>query len=362
MYSALRHCPSILYKSQPIHLTLFLTRRCNARCPFCFYLQSHSCSEQYNRELSLAELEKISQSMGKLLWLAFSGGEIYLRKDLVEISELFYRQNKPVFMLYPTNGLMPDLIRRQTEKILQRCPNSVIAVKLSIDDLHEKHDLLRDTPRSFEKTLQTYELLGELSDKYDNFELGVNTVFCANNQDNMHEIIDYVREMKHITTHTISLVRGNLIHDDYKDVDLGKYQQATDYLKQNTRDKQDNVYRFKGARLKAAQDILQRQLILQTARQQRRQIPCYAGVTNIVVSETGEVYPCEIRNDSFGNLRDYDFNLQRVLDSKNSTRVKTSIKNNECHCTHECNLMTNILLNTRLYPQLMNEYLKIKTA
>ena len=260
MYSALRHCPSILYKSRPLHLTLFLTRRCNARCPFCFYLKSNSCPEQDDNELNLSELDKISRSLNNLLWLAFSGGEIYLRKDLVEISELFYRQNKPVFMLYPTNGLMPRLIKEQTEKILQRCPNSVIAVKLSIDDLHEKHDLLRDTPNSFDKTIQTYEMLGKLGEKYDNFELGVNTVFCANNQDNMRNIIDYVQEMKFISTHTISLVRGNLLHTEYKNVVLEKYKDATNYLKSNTRDKRDNIYRFKGARLKSAQDILQRSL------------------------------------------------------------------------------------------------------
>lgn len=362
MYSALRHCPSILHKSQAIHLTLFLTRRCNARCPFCFYLKSTDCQAETTNELSLTELNKISQSMNKLLWLAFSGGEIFLRKDLVEISEIFYQQNKPVFMLYPTNGLMPRLIKQQTERILQQCPKSVIAVKLSIDDLDEKHDLLRNTPNSFNKTIETYELLSELVDKYENFELGVNTVFCSQNQDNMHNIVDYVREMKAISTHTISLVRGNLINEEFKVVDLNKYQQATDYLKNNTRNQQDNVYRFKGARLKAAQDIMQRRLILKTVQQQRRQIPCYAGTSNLVISESGEVYPCEIRSDSFGNLRQYDFDLQRLLNSTNSKRILSSIRNNQCHCTHECNFMTNILLNPRLYPQLINEYRLIKSA
>ena len=361
MYSALRHCPSIFYKSQPIHLTLFLTRRCNARCPFCFYLKSKSSLENNIDELSLDEIEKISQSMNKLLWLAFSGGEIYLRKDLVEISELFYQRNKPVFMLFPTNGLMPRLIKQQTEKILQRCPNSIIAVKLSIDDLEEKHDTLRNTPNSFIKNIRTYELLGDLVDQYENFELGVNTVFCAQNQDNMRSIIDYVHGMEHISTHTISLVRGNLINEEFKKVDLNKYQQATDYLKHNTRTRQDNVYRFKGARLKAAQDIVQRRLILKTVQQRRRQIPCYAGTTNLVISESGEVYPCEIRTESFGNLRNYDYNLQQVLNTPAGEHIMSSIKNNQCHCTHECNFMTNILLNPRLYPKLMEEYMQIKT-
>lgn len=359
MHSALRHSLAIFYKTQPIHLTLFLTKRCNARCPFCFYLQSEHTQQQEAVELGYNELEKISHSLNHLLWLAFSGGEIFLRKDLLEISELFYHQNKPVFMLYPTNGLMPELIKKRTEQILQCCKNSVIAVKLSIDDLYDNHDELRNTPNSFHKTLKTYQLLAPLLDKYPNFELGVNTVFCSKNQNNMHAIIDYVRGMKYINTHTISLVRGDLVHNEYKDVDLEKYRQATEYLAQNTQQKQDNIYRFKGARLKAAQDILQRRLILQTMQNNTRQIPCYAGITNIVITESGDVYPCEIRSDSFGNIRDFDYCMERLLNTSQTQNILNSIKRKQCHCTHECNFMTNILLNPRMYPSLLNEYLQL---
>jgi radical SAM protein with 4Fe4S-binding SPASM domain len=362
MYSALRHTTAILYKTKPIHLTLFLTKRCNARCPFCFYLQNAHCQNGEAQELNLDELEKLSSSLKRLLWLAFSGGEIFLRKDLVEISELFYRRNKPVFMLFPTNGLMPSLIKERTESILKTCKNSTVAVKLSIDDLHEKHDELRNTPKSFRKTIKTYKLLAPLLEKYPNFELGVNTVFCSKNQDNMRNIIDYVQNLSHVNTHTISLVRGDLIHRDYQNVDLLKYKQATEYLANDTRQKQGNIYRFKGAKLKAAQDILQRRLILKTMEKKTRLLPCYAGISNIVVTETGDVYPCEIRSDSFGNVRDFDCRLNRVLQTPRAREVLDSIKNKQCYCTHECNYMTNILFNPKMYPRLLNEYIHIKSA
>ncbi|WP_455211974.1 SPASM domain-containing protein, partial [Kaarinaea lacus] len=135
-----------------------------------------------------------------------------------------------------------------------------------------------------------------------------------------------------------------------------------EYLANNTQQKQDNIYRFKGAKLKAAQDILQRRLILQTMEEKSQLIPCYAGVSNIVVTESGEVYPCEIRNDSFGNLRDYDYRLERVLKTPQARKTLNSIKNKQCYCTHECNFMTNILLNPKMYPNLLNEYRHIKSA
>src|SRR5574340_217103 len=191
MFSPFRHISSIFWKKRPIHLTFFLTRRCNANCPFCFYLRTGISAAKQDTELSLDEIKKISGSMGPLLWLAFSGGEIYLREDLAEISRIFYRNNKPAIMLFPTNGLLPELIKNRTEQILRQCPDSIIAVKLSMDGLYQDHDALRNTPGSFEKTMATYHLLKGLLGKYPNFELGVNTVFCSENQEKMDEIIDF---------------------------------------------------------------------------------------------------------------------------------------------------------------------------
>ena len=52
----LRHLDSIAWKRRPIHLTFFVTRRCNARCPFCFYLQGADAAEADGTELSLEEM------------------------------------------------------------------------------------------------------------------------------------------------------------------------------------------------------------------------------------------------------------------------------------------------------------------
>lgn len=357
MYSPLRHIPSLFSKRQPIQLSFFLTRRCNARCPYCFYLENTNQVESEAEELTLPEIQRISQSLGKLLWLAFSGGEIYLRRDLVDISRQFYQQNKPVIMLYPTNGLMPDLIRQRTEQILIHCPNSVIAVKLSIDELGERHDRLRNTPGSFEKTLKTYRLLGPLLEQFPNFELGVNTVFCSDNEDNMDAIIDFVGGMEHVHTHTISMVRGNLKQDHYKAVDYAKYLRAVERLSSNMKQDKTAIYRFKGARLKAAQDVLQHRLIYRTLTEQRRQIPCYAGRINLVLSETGEVYPCEMLSSSFGNVRDYGYDIRRVSQTEQARQSIAAIKAQQCFCSHECYFMTNILLNPGLYPALAKPYL-----
>lgn len=362
MYSPFRHLPALFWKKRPIHLTYFVTRRCNARCPYCFYLEADNSGNtlpvaSQPDELSLEEIGKLAPSFGRLLWLAFSGGEIFLRRDLVQIAEIFYTINKPSIMLFPTNGLMPELIRERIEQVLINSPKSVIVIKLSIDDLHERHDTLRNTPKSFEKTLQTYKALSPLLEKYPNFELGVNTVFCSENQHRMDEIIDYVEKMEHIHTHTISMIRGALNTQAYQhNLDYSLYSKAVDRLASNMKQSSSSTYRFNGAGIKAAQDVIQRRFIYQTLLEEKRQTPCYAGQLNVVMSESGDIYPCEILTDSFGNIRDYHYDIEQVLNSAEAKKSITDINAESCYCTHECNMMTNILLNPRHMPSLGREF------
>lgn len=362
MYSPFRYIRDIFWKSRPIHLTFFVTRRCNSACPFCFYLRSDEGPRDSRPELSLEEIGKVSSSLGKLLWLAFSGGEIFLRDDLVEIARTFYRNNKPAIMLFPTNGLLPELIRERMEAIARSCPNSVVALKLSVDGLGAAHDALRNTPGSFDKTLRTYRAVAGLIDRYPNFELGVNTVFCSENQNAMHEIIEYVRGLPYIKTHTISLVRGSLADKRYGNVDSEKYFDAVLKLEENLKAGKARMYRFRGGRVKAAQDILQRRLIHRTLQERKRIMSCYAGRLNLVLSEAGDVFPCELLTESFGNVRNYGYDMRKIVRSERARSVIDAIKKNGCFCTHECYFMTNILFNPRLYPSLLKEYLRLRPA
>jgi MoaA/NifB/PqqE/SkfB family radical SAM enzyme len=314
-------------------------------------------------ELSLEEVKRISRSMDNFLWVLFSGGEVYLREDIVEMSALFYQNNKPAILTYPTNGLEPDLIKERTEEILKYCKKSVVVVKLSLDGVGEEHDALRRMPGNFERLMQTYEALRGLLDKYSNFEIGINTLFCSENQHCMNGdngIIEFVRGLDKIRTHTLSLVRGELKEEQYKNIDLHEYQKAIRTLEKNLKAPQAQVYSFMGARFKAAQDNLQRRLIYQTMRQQRRLIPCYAGRLNLVLTEMGDLYPCELSNQKIGNVRDHGYDVKKLLDSPGAKKVIDKIEPGACYCSHECYFTTNILFNLRMYPRLASDYLKVK--
>jgi len=360
-YSPFRHVGSIFWKHNPIHLTLFLTKRCNARCPFCFYLSADNYASAEASELTLGEIEKVSSSMGNLLWLALSGGELFLRKDLFEIVKVFYKQNKPAIILLPTNGLLTDVIRRRAEEILEHCKNSVVTIKLSLDGPEEVHDAIRGVKGSFRKMMETYRALGELIDRYPNFELGINSVFCSINQDYMDEILEIVGSLDKIKTHTVSLIRGDVSDGALKEVDTEKYNRTIEKMAADLRNKKAPTYRFKGARLKAAQDIVQRRLIYETQVKNRQIIPCYAGRLNIVITEDGDVYPCEYFTPKMrlGNVREDGYDIKRMLKNSQAQAVVRSIREKGCFCTHECYFMINILFNPSMYPALLKEYVRI---
>jgi len=357
MRNALGHLRSLFVKTSPVHLTFFVTRRCNARCPFCFYEKEREGGEG-EPELSIDEVRRIARSMGRLLWVLFSGGEPFLRQDLAGIAQAFHDANRALFLTLPTNGLLPETIEETTEEVLRRCPESVVAVKLSIDGVGEDHDAIRGTPGGFAKVLRSYERLAALARRHPRLELGVNTLFCSKNQERMDGIIDFVAGLEALRAHTITMARAGAGGGDFTDVDLGRYRSATLHLEERWRDR---FHRFAGARFKAAQDRVQREVIHDTLLAKRRLIPCYAGRLGLVLSESGELWACEgRREESLGNVRGSGHDVREVLRSGRARRIVEDVAGGGCHCSHECNLLVNLLFNPRMQPRLVGEWARMK--
>jgi MoaA/NifB/PqqE/SkfB family radical SAM enzyme len=356
MHSALPHVRSLFLKKRPVHLTYFVTRRCNAGCPFCFYRASRR-AESGAPELSLGEIRRVAGSMGRLLWLLFSGGEPFLREDLAEVSEAFHDANRVTFLTYPTNGLLPEVVAGRTEEILRRCPESVVVLKLSLDGVGADHDAVRRTPGGFDRAMRTHERLARLAERHPRLELGVNTLFCSETQERVDGIIDFVRGLEGVRSHTLTLVRGELREERYREIDLGAYERACRHLDAAWGTGDRRFHRFAGGRLKAAQDRVQRRLIHRTVSRRRRTIPCQAGRLDLVMTESGELHPCEGRwGDSFGNVRDAGYDVGRMLRSERAARILDDISRGDCWCSHECNFLTNILFHPGTYPELLRDW------
>ena len=79
---------------------------------------------------------------------------------------------------------------------------------------------------------------------------------------------------------------------------------------------------------------------------------CHAGSLFGVISPSGDVFPCEILDTKYGNLRDFDYDLPSIWKSQLKQNFCKKIKDEKCFCTYECAWTFNILGNKKYHPSL----------
>lgn len=353
---------SYVYKKYPVELTYFVTSRCNFKCKHCFYWKE--IANKKLDELSLNEVDKITKNMPRLLRLLISGGEPFLREDLPEICKSFYDHTKVLHITIPTNASKPELIEKNTEKILKNCPGAFINVSLSLDALGKKRDEIVQTIGSFEKFEETYKRLNKLKKLHQNLGVGVITTMSSENQKDLLKIYDYATKELKVDNFGFNVVRGTPKNPIIKEIDLKYFKYITKKILEGTEEEDCGIMKFHFFKIYLAKRALLYKLFYKVYAENEYQIPCYSGTIRGVINEYGEVFPCEnfMYNGSelsFGNLRDANYNFNKLWISKQSEKIKDHIKKTKCFCTHECDLTTNILFNSRLLPKLLREMLKI---
>ncbi|NMC04739.1 MAG: radical SAM protein [Candidatus Lokiarchaeota archaeon] len=345
----------------PSHVVLFVTARCNARCRHCFYWQEIENASDGRvagtGELSLAEIREISRNMGHVEMLTITGGEPSLREDLPAIMDAFYRQNGTRHVTIHTNGFLGEPLRAMLTAVLRARPLMEINVSLSIDGLKETHDKTRDIEGSFERAMRTLKALERLKHQFGNLSITVNTVFTRLNQDEIVPLVDHVYSRHDIDGFYIALVRGNPREPALKDVAIEKYRSAIKHL-ETWKARRGAYGNYALARLRNAVDDLAPRDAIKAFVTGRNAYPCKAGQTVIVISERGDVSPCEMLGFSFGNLRDFDHDIGRILASARAKHIVKAIKGSSCSCTWECAVMNNIVFNWRAFPRVALQVVK----
>ncbi|MEX2755990.1 MAG: glycosyltransferase [Candidatus Sigynarchaeota archaeon] len=345
----------------PSHIVFFITAKCNGRCRHCFYWQEISnageARVEHDQEITLDEIRIASKKMGHVEMLTITGGEPTLRDDLPEIIKVFYQNNRTRHVTIHTNGFLVKKLCRMLADIARACPRLEINVSLSIDGLKKVHDEIRGVNGAFDNAIQSLESIEKLKRKYPNINITINTVFNRLNQDNVVSLIDYLYTRHEIDGYYIALVRGTTRDSDIKDIDIEKYKLAVKHLERwKTRQGAYRNYALAGFR--NAIDDLAPWDVIKSVLDGRIAYPCKAGQTVIVISERGEVYPCEMLGLSFGNLRDFDLNVSNVLTSSRARKILMAIKGASCSCTWECAIMNNLIFNWRAFPRILVRWLK----
>lgn len=351
--NALSSSRRVVFSKLP-YVDFFVTGRCNLRCKHCFYIENIENASKA-KELTFDEIKKISSNLGKIYYLTLTGGEATLREDLIDIIKVFYEQNDVKILALHSNGFFSNRLYNVTKEILKSCPYMTLTVSLSLDGFEHTHEKIRGLKGSFNRLLKTLGMLKEFKG-VPNFDIDLNTTLMNWNKDEIFKIHEFVTNELGIS-HDVSYLRGEPRKIMGADDNLEVYKKISRFIEMHQANR-DHNYPFsiiKDSLVQVGKDI-----VIKKEETKEHVILCQAGGKSIVISEEGDVFPCERLNRKLGNLRDYDYDINKILDKKETKNLTEWIKKSKCSCTWECIIPLNTIFslkgNMMLMKKILNNY------
>src|SRR5437016_9105416 len=173
----------------PLEVSIEITRRCPLECLHCYNNLAMGDLEARGRELTKDEHFKLLDELADMgcFWLLYTGGEIFARKDFLEIYT--YAKKKGFLITLFTNG---TLITEKIADYLLEFPPFAIEITL------------------YGRTKETYEALTQIPGSYDRCQRGIRLLIdrglplklkTVGTSINRHEVI----AMKEFTEHELGL-------------------------------------------------------------------------------------------------------------------------------------------------------------
>jgi MoaA/NifB/PqqE/SkfB family radical SAM enzyme len=324
--------------SLPFNVTVSVTFRCPSRCRTC------NVTSRKVRELTPEEYRRIFRSLGKTAyWVTISGGEPFLRPDLPEIIDAVVEECSPEIINIPTSGTIHAHISKFLPGILKKTRGRQLTLNFSLDEIGERHDQIRRTPKNWEKTLESLRFARSLQAEFPHLTVGIHTVISIFNVDRLPVIYEelqklapdsYITEIAEERAELMTLGTGITPSPE-------KYAQAVDFIMDRIRSRRHLGFAsiIKQFRLEYYK------LVKKTLTEKRQVIPCYAGSASCHIAADGNVWGCCVRTESFGNLRDVEYNFARIWENAAARTFRRSVKNKECHCPLANASYTNMMMD-----------------
>ncbi len=168
--------------SPPTILEYEITDRCNLNCSFCIFKDKIPCVN----ELSAAEIKKFIEKLPKTIEHVYiTGGEPFLRKDIVEIVGYFDKAGIDCTIL--TNG---TILSEDIADGLSRFKH-LRGITVSLDSLGPLHDSIRGKKGTLKAVLDTIEKL-----KKRRVYINIVTTLLKDNLGEVEKIAGYAKKNK----------------------------------------------------------------------------------------------------------------------------------------------------------------------
>ena len=315
-------------KVMPVNVAVSIISTCNSRCLTCNIWAEHTPGE--GEDLTVEEFDRIFQSLGKMpYWFTVSGGEPFMRKDIVEICKSLYDRCRPAQINIPTNSLVWRPIAERVAAIADHCKNSELVINLSLDGVGAKHDEVRGIKGNFDKVMLVYGQLRAL--KRPNLTIGVHSVISNFNIDHFPVLHDFVvNEMKpdsfisEIAEERVELGTIGTGITPKRDAYANAVDRLIDSSAEHAHEGRSKVIQ---AFRRKYYDLVKRYL-----EREAQAVPCYAGWASTHIAPNGDVWTCAVRAEPIANLRDHDYDFKRIWFGNEASPLRRSIKRGECAC------------------------------
>ncbi|MFH0926050.1 MAG: radical SAM protein [bacterium] len=327
--------------SFPYKLTFAVTSNCNSHCSACNIWQ-----KKEKDELSLEEID-IFFKKNRFSWVNLTGGEPLLRKDFVDIIYSIWKRNPNLFFLnFTSNGLQPAKIYKQTRKILSFLSIPKFAVGISIDGYPGLDEKIKGRKGSYKRALGSFLNLKRLF-KGSGYQPFLSYTILPENIGCLQETIKSLssrvsnfklKELNLNLFHFSPHYYNNLNYDLSLDFFQGAIKEVKNYLR--IEDKKNNLGLDNWLKKRYLK------LLIKFIQGHKSPLPCQALKASCYIDPLGNVYPCAMYNKKIGNIRESNYQLITIWNSKEAEEAREKIKNYHCpQCWTACEAYQTILGN-----------------
>jgi MoaA/NifB/PqqE/SkfB family radical SAM enzyme len=177
----------------PVGAVYEATMRCNLHCEFCYVGDLLNLEGEWRQELPLGALERAFPARDGFQ-ISLTGGEIFMRKDIMSVLDLFRRKGYACGYL-TTNGTIINDERADALADLAAA-GFLKHISVSIDGPGELHDAARGLKGTFERTCAGLRRLQAAARrKHAPLRVSINTTVAHESLDALDEMVDVAEEL-----------------------------------------------------------------------------------------------------------------------------------------------------------------------
>ncbi|MEM2175558.1 MAG: radical SAM protein [Candidatus Micrarchaeia archaeon] len=328
----------------PYKLSFAVTYHCNSKC-----IQCSIWKKKPKKELSLDEIREFTKKSNIFYWYNLTGGEPFLRRDIVDIVKILIENSKNFYLLnITTNSFNPPLIYKRIEEIISlRPPNFIVIV--SLDGDKETHEYIRRIPGSFDNAVSLFKMLRNLSKENKNFKTFLGYTVSPWNIGKIKKMFDSVKFfIPDIKPHEFHF---NIFHysSHYYSNFNSKFPYTKERWKREVLSELETIESFKSYKITSAINLIEKiylKLAKDFIKKDKTPIPCKVLQSSLFLDPLGNVFPCIIYDKKLGNIREVNYDIKKILKKKEVKKLRREIIRLKCpNCWTPCEAYQTILGN-----------------